>query len=269
MDADRPERSTHEAMTNSANDVAMADDTPTLRPVQPVEGEDGDQSASFSVSLFSPGGPNGEPRQDTSSGFFSSGTDVRAPRIARTETEQMMPPGAFFATPAPETQPGIHDLGSIVEEDANTDVDLNESISSRRGPSARSRASTKSKAKTRREAIGDGEENLNRSIPGSLIGDELDGSTDEGEETQDNVAPLPRATRSIRKGRGGTSASISAASDDGHEDDGASGVRRTTRRSSRLGSANDEQSSPERMRRSTRSTAVKTEGRTRTSKKRS
>ncbi|EIN08467.1 hypothetical protein PUNSTDRAFT_113978 [Punctularia strigosozonata HHB-11173 SS5] len=257
-------------------DEPMADSTPraTRTAVAALEVEDRDEVPSFSHSLFSPRAEDEEAPPVISSRSTAPAANAVAPPLARTESEQMQPPGAFFSTPPLLSQMLPADLGPIAEDEevVVADAEATSSKRPRRSTAAKTpKTPAKGKSKSKRKSTIDLDNlDLSRSIPGALEDDGLYGITDEEEEkAPDNVGPLPRATRSVRKARSGASATTSVASDDGKEESGPSVARRSTRRSSRVSVVHEDQSSPERTtRRSTRSTAAKAEGRNRATKKR-
>ncbi|OJT08120.1 hypothetical protein TRAPUB_975 [Trametes pubescens] len=191
-------------------------------------------------------------------------------RIARTETEARMPPGAFL--------PDDDEHDRAVQETQEEQEQASVSAARARGgrstrASASASASTSTRARARaprsrspeqqsshapalstrtRRAVRDAD--LGRSIPGSLMGDDDEDDNDEdddrrrhghgqdGEEEEDVIAPLPAPTparRTSRKARASNGSQVEAP--------------RVTRRSSRLsavssvGSSSPEPVSPQKI----------------------
>ncbi|KAI9065304.1 hypothetical protein FKP32DRAFT_1590781 [Trametes sanguinea] len=207
--------------------------------------EDEDSPAGFAQSVFG----------NVPSAHTRPIATARGSRIARTVTESKMPPGAFL----PDDD--VHDEHTDGQyEEAQEDFIHDESISaiSTRSTTRKTRASGSASGRTRtrarrspspeqpsarsstrstraKKAVKD--QDLGRSIPGSLMDDDDDDEDDEqeqAEEEEDVVAPLPTpARRSSRKSRASNGSATSQAVD----------APRVTRRSSRLSTISS--SSPE------------------------
>ncbi|RDX45813.1 hypothetical protein OH76DRAFT_1407591 [Lentinus brumalis] len=208
---------------------------------------DMDVSGEFSASLFGGGSQTRKIATNTGS------------RIARTQTEAMLPPGAFF----PEDDVDKEEGQSISGTRTN-------GRSKRTRPSVSGRAAARDmsppakpepepepaprRASARRKVVKD--KDLGRSIPGSLMDDDDDSDDHhqqtEEEEEEDDLAPLPTPARKPRKSRLPTVSQVE--------------TPRVTRRSSRLsavssvGSSSPEPLSPQkpsaRSRKTTRNAAT-------------
>ncbi|KAI0676405.1 nuclear pore complex assembly-domain-containing protein [Trametes maxima] len=249
----------HEADISMLSELSEADSgaDASMSRVEPAErSRDGeDESLGFTSSVFG----------NTHSAYTRPIATSTGSRLARTETEENLPPGAFL----PEDDDYAHDPEQ-------------QSISATRTRSTRkARVSTSAKSPTRararaqrspspqqqqplfasipstrtRKAVKD--KDLNRSIPGSLMDDDDDDDDEEEanqqqrqdapREEEDVVAPLPQPTparRTSRKSRASNGSTVDAP--------------RVTRRSSRLstvssvGSSSPEPVSPQKISAKTR-----------------
>ncbi|KAI8976576.1 nuclear pore complex assembly-domain-containing protein [Trametes punicea] len=230
-------RGPHDADINMLSDADSATADASMSHSEPADRtrEEDDSPAGFAQSVFG-NIPSTHTRPIATS---------RGSRIARTVTEAKLPPGAFL----PE------DDAQDEDEQEQEEVPQEESISSTRmrGSATRTQAlgSTSARTRTRvrrspspeqlsthpstRSTRARKEQDLGRSIPGSLVDDDDDddsGEDGQDEEEQDIVAPLPTpARRSSRKSRVSNGAAQPAE------------APRVTRRSSRLSAVSS--SSPE------------------------
>ncbi|KAI0370517.1 hypothetical protein BV20DRAFT_966404 [Pilatotrama ljubarskyi] len=220
-----------------------------------------ESGADASMSRAEPAGENHE-EEDSPAGFASSvfgnvpSAETRpiatstGSRIARTETEAKMPPGAFLPDDAQDDedeQPEESVSASRARGDRQTRGSASASArtqaQARRSPSPEQQSmytsarSTRASGKIKNKDLG-------RSIPGSLMDDDDD--DDEEQEEEDVVPPLPQPTparRAARKSRASNGSSASQTVE----------APRVTRRSSRLsavssvGSSSPEPVSPQKV----------------------
>ncbi|KAI0355998.1 hypothetical protein OH77DRAFT_1589487 [Trametes cingulata] len=208
--------------------------------------EEEDSAAGFTSSVF-----GNVPSAETRPIATSTGS-----RIARTETEVKMPPGAFLPDDGnddEEDQPEESVSASRTRGGRQTHASASASASvsgsartraqALRSPSPE-QASSYTSARSTRASGKIKDKDLGRSIPGSLMDDDDD--DDEEQEEEDVVAPLPQPTPARRTARKSRASNGSTASQSVE-------APRVTRRSSRLsavssvGSSSPEPVSPQKV----------------------